>query len=84
MAVSNATLEILVHFIPPIESTRLDFDPVWEEIGCQADDIRALAKKGAQWFRMSVPSLKSVHVLCRFTFSYPAMNLSLCVVPVVQ
>ena len=27
---------------------------------------------------MSVPSLNSVHVLCRFTFSYPAMNFSFC------
>ena len=27
---------------------------------------------------MSVPSLNSVHVLCRFTFSFPAMNFSFC------
>ena len=25
-----------------------------------------------------MPSLNSVHVLCRFTFSYPAMNFSFC------
>ena len=39
MRASNATQEILAHFIPPIASTSLDFDPVREEIGCQADDI---------------------------------------------
>ena len=33
---------------------------------------------------MSVPSLDSVHVLCRFTFSYPAMNLSFCAVTAVS
>ena len=27
------------------ESIRFDFDPMWEEIECQADDIGALAKK---------------------------------------
>jgi len=32
MTVSNATLEMLAHFIPPIKSTSLDFDPTWEEI----------------------------------------------------
>jgi hypothetical protein len=37
MRVSNATQKILANFIPPIASTSLDFDPVWEEIGCQAD-----------------------------------------------
>ena len=37
--VSNATLEILAHFIPPIESTSLGFDPTWEEIACAADDV---------------------------------------------
>jgi len=28
-----------------LESMRFDFDPPWQEIGCQADDIGALAKK---------------------------------------
>jgi len=45
MRVSNATQKILANFIPPIAATSLDFDPVWEEIECQADDIGALAKK---------------------------------------
>ena len=47
-----------------------DFDPPWEEIGCQAE--------------MSVSSLYSVHVLCRFPFSYPAMNFSPCAVTAVS
>ena len=42
--VSNATLEILAHFIPPIESTSLGFDPTWEEIACAADDVGGAKK----------------------------------------
>ena len=41
-------------------------------------------KKSPQWCRMSVPSLNSVHVLCRFTFCYPATNFSFCAVTAVS
>ena len=41
-------------------------------------------KKNPEWCRMSVPSLNSVHVLCGFTFSYPAMNFWFCVVTAVS
>ena len=43
--VSNATLEMLAHFIPPIESTSLDFDPTWEETACAAVDVDV----GGEW-----------------------------------
>ena len=59
---------------PVISSWRrvscFDFDPQWEEIGCQAE--------------MPVPSLYSVHVLWRFTFSYPTMNFSYSAVTAVS
>ena len=41
-------------------------------------------QKNPEWCRMSVPSLNSVHVLCGFTFSYPAMNFWFCVVTAVS
>ena len=42
---SDAPLEMLAHFIPPIELTSLDFDPTWEEIACAAGDIGAAKEK---------------------------------------
>ena len=59
-------------------------DPPWEEIACQANDIGALAKKSAVMLHVTSPSLNSVLVLWRLTFSYPAMNFSFCTVTAVS
>ena len=49
---------------------RFDFDPMWEEITCQALTLECSQKKGPQWRRMSVSTLNSFHVLWSFTFCY--------------
>ena len=46
--------------------------------GAKQMTLERWRKKSPQWCRMSVPSLDSVHVVCRFAFSYPAMNFSFC------